>query len=74
MSKSYKHQRMYDERHGIEENDGFDSRRYGNRRKELAKLKVKERRRDRKKHNSMLENPDALHPARPVEATRSAWS
>jgi hypothetical protein len=43
MSKSYKHQRMYEERQGEESNDGFDSRRYGNRRKELSRLKVVER-------------------------------
>lgn len=74
MSKSFKHQRMYEERQGEESTDGFDSRRYGNRRNELAGLKVKERRKDRKKHNRNTEKGDASTSNRPNEGTRSRWA
>jgi hypothetical protein len=63
---------MYEERHGYEENDGFDSRRYGNRRKELSRLKVVERRKDRKKHEKELRDGNTTN--RPVEASRSPWA
>jgi hypothetical protein len=59
MSNSKKEQRMYDERHGLELNDGFNSGRYGNRRKEMARLKVSERKKIRKKLNKMVHAEDA---------------
>lgn len=51
MSDTKIHQRMYRERQGEIIKDGAEFQRYGNRRKEIARLKVKDRRRERKVEN-----------------------
>lgn len=77
MSKTYKHQKMYDERqeggHRLYDlSNPKKSVRYGNRRKELSRLKVVERRKDRKKHEKELRDGNTTN--RPVEASRSPWA
>lgn len=74
MGKSYKHQRMYDERNSEAPNDGKHSPRYGrfgNRRKEMARLKKVALRKDRRKANRETDNGTGTN--RPIETPRFYW-
>lgn len=75
MSKSYREQRMYDERNDRDvPNDGKHSSRYGrfgNRRKEMARLKKVALRKDRRKANRETENGTGTN--RPIETPRFYW-
>jgi hypothetical protein len=72
MSDTKKHQRMYQERQGQEFKKDFDSRRYGNRRRELARLKRKEIRRERYAENRLLSDDDTS--TRPIKKSRYPWA
>ena len=64
MSKSYKHQRMYEERQSETAQPGRFNRstRYGNRRSEIAMLKQKSKRQSRLRQQQLnrVEVDDAL--------------
>lgn len=73
MSNTNTHRRMYRERQGETANDGVESRRYGNRRHELARLKVKERRRERKAEQRLLQKDTDSVSAQPIKKQRPPW-
>ena len=61
MSDTEKHRRMYRERKGEDINDGKWFPRYGNRRKEIARLKVKFRKAERKTLNHIRDEEDTYN-------------
>jgi hypothetical protein len=78
MSKSFRHQKMYEERQNGEHrfydlSEPKKSLRFGNRRNELANLKVKERRRERKIVNQEMERDHDSASHRPNTTARPTW-